>query len=54
MEGERKGKVLTEILPDVYQDFRRSSVQLVEKGAETEEKQRSHAEAITSEGKSQR
>lgn len=47
-------KVLTEILSDVQQDFRWSSVQLVKQGAETEEEQRSHAETITSQGEPQR
>lgn len=48
------GEVLTEILSDVQQDSRGSSVQLVKKGAETEEEERSHAETITSEGEPQR
>lgn len=51
---KKKKKVLTEILSDVQQDFRGSSVQLVKEGAETEEEQRSHAETITSQGESQR
>lgn len=53
-QGKKEKKVLTQILSDVQQDFRGSSVQLVKKGAETEEEQRSHAETITSQGKSQR
>ena len=47
-------KVLTQILSDVQQDFRRSSVQLVKEGAEAEEEQRSHAETIASQGEPQR
>lgn len=47
-------EVLTEILSDVQQDLRGSSVQLVKERAEAEEKECSHAETITSQGKSQR
>lgn len=49
-----KGKVLTEILPDVQQDFWRSSVQLVKQGAEAEEEQGGHAEAVAAQGKAPR
>lgn len=49
-----KLKVLTEILSDVQQNFRGSSVQLIKQGAEAEEEQRSHAETITPQGESQR
>lgn len=52
--GTGKSEVLTEILPDVQQDFRGSSVQLVKKGTETEEEQRSHAETITPQRQSPR
>lgn len=46
--------VLTEILSDVQQDLRGSSVQLVKERCEAEEEECSHAETITSQGKSQR
>lgn len=52
MHNETEGKVLTEILSDVQQDSRGSSVQLVKQRAETEEEQSSHAETITSQGES--
>lgn len=42
-ESERN---LTEILPDLQQNFRGSSVQLVKQWAETEEQQCGHAETI--------
>lgn len=54
LQPAEENQVLTEVLSDVQQDFRGSSVQLVKKRAETEEEQRSHAETITSQGKSQR
>lgn len=47
-------EVLTEILSDVQQDLRGSSVQLVKERAEAEEEECSHAETITAQGKSQR
>lgn len=46
-------EVLTEVLSEVQQDPRGSSVQLVKERAETEEEECSHAETITSQGKSE-
>lgn len=54
LQPAEEGEVLTEILSDVQQDFRGSSVQLVKERAETEEEERSHAETITTEGQSER
>lgn len=46
-------EVLTEVLSEVQQDPRGSSVQLVKERAEAEEEECSHAETITSQGKSE-
>lgn len=55
-KGKKKncGKVLTEILPDVQQDLRRSSVELIKKRAEAEYEQCTHAETISSQGDTER
>lgn len=54
MTAREINEVLTEILSDVQQDLRGSSVQLVKERAEAEEEECSHAETITAQGKSQR